>query len=89
MADMQGAPPRPAGPRIDWTINVGHVLTAAAMAATLAIGWSQISTRLEYVERQVGAMVTTVERGIRADARLEDLTRRLERLERDDRRPGL
>lgn len=88
MADMQGAPPRPPGPRFDPTINLGHLLTMAGMLATMIAGWSQLSTRIEYVERQMTAMTTVIERGIKADARLEEIGRRLERLERENARAG-
>jgi len=67
----------------DPTINLGHVLTMAAMAATVVLGWSQLSTRLEYVERQMVTMTTVVERSVRADTRLEGIERRLDRVEGD------
>jgi len=65
----------------DPTINLGHVLTMGAIIVTLVMGWSQLNTRLEYVERQVAAMTTLIEKSIRADMRLDAVEKRLDRYE--------
>jgi len=88
MADQtdRGMPPlHDRGRRVsfDPTINLGHLLTMGALVGTVIMGWAQLSTRLEYVERQVATMATLMEKAIIADAKLGELERRIQRVEGD------
>lgn len=80
MSDVQGSA-RP--PRFDPVINLGHIISATTMIATMAMGWSQLSSRMEMLEKQVAGMNQLVERSIRSDARLDGLERRVVDIEQD------
>lgn len=110
MADMQGAPHTGSEWRFDKTLNFGHVLSAAAFSGALLTGYAtlgakvesvqtQMGSRFEYVERQMGAVerqmgtvTQLLERSTRNDALMETVRaelaenrRRIERLEHGGR----
>lgn len=68
-------------PRFDPTVNLGHIISAGTMAIMITMGWSQLSSRLEMVERQVAGMSALIERSIRTDTRVDELSRRIEEIE--------
>lgn len=68
--------------RWDGTVNLGHVLTALAMTATLAAGWLAFDKRLSLVEVAVSRQTDVLERSIRLDERFQAVIQRLDRLER-------
>lgn len=65
----------------DPTINLGHVLTMFGMGVAVIAGWASLNTRIDYVERQIATMASIFERSIKADARLDGIEQRLNRIE--------
>jgi hypothetical protein len=64
-----------AGVIFDRTINLGHVVTAAAFLITTGVAWAQTNARLERLERDVPDMKMDTRA---ADTRIElDLARRV------------
>lgn len=76
---MAHEPPRKVS--FDPTINLGHVLTMLTLLGGLAAGWSSLNTRLDYVEKAMGNVADLVTRSVRADVRLDNFERRMERIE--------
>lgn len=79
-----------AGPRFDFTINLGHVLTVAALLLTMIGGWMNFDARLTAVERTLQTSTATLLEQVKMGAELRALTDRVQRLEQlTDRRPVL
>ena len=78
-ANSSGAGRPPA--RFDPTINLGHIISAGTMVIMMTMGWSQLSSRLEMVEKQVAGMSALIERSIRTDTRVDELSRRIGEIE--------
>lgn len=72
-------------PRFDPTINLGHIISAGSFAIMMAMGWTQLSSRMEMVEKQVAGMSALIERSIRTDTRVDELSRRIGDLEQRTR----
>jgi len=68
----------------DPTINLGHVLTMAGLGVTAIAGYMSLTTRIDYVEKQLATMASMFERSIRADTRLDAIELRINRIEERD-----
>lgn len=82
MTDTDKSPGR-RGAVFNPEINLGHVLSASTMIVTMIMGWTQLSGRVEMLERQVVGMTQLVERSIRSDARLDEVSRRVQDIEQE------
>jgi hypothetical protein len=76
------APTYPRGPRFDFTVNLGHVLSVSAILTTMIIGWAQFDARLQAVEKQQAVATSVLLEQVRQDGRLNGIELRLTRLER-------
>jgi hypothetical protein len=70
------------GPRFDFTINLGHVISIGAVIVTMVVGWVSFDQRLKSVEKTLETATATLVEQVRQGARLDALTGRLDRLER-------
>ena len=70
------------GPRIDLTINLGHVITFGGLIITMAIGWATFDGRLKAVESTLATATATLVEQVRQGAQLSALNERVGRLER-------
>ncbi|MBL8593619.1 MAG: hypothetical protein JNK01_13115 [Devosia sp.] len=69
-------------PRLDLTINLGHVITFGGLLVTMAIGWASFDGRLRAVERTLETATATLVEQVRQGAQLAAVTDRVTRLER-------
>ena len=70
------------GPRFDFTINLGHVITFGGLLVTMAVGWSTFDGRLRAVERTLETATATLVEQVRQGAQLSAVADRVTRLER-------
>lgn len=70
------------GPRFDFTINLGHVITFGGLIVTMTIGWATFDGRLRAVERTLETATATLVEQVRQGAELSALSARVDRLER-------
>lgn len=70
------------GPRFDFTINLGHVLTVGALLLTMIAGWMNFDARLTAVERTLATSTATLLEQVKQGAELRALTDRVTRIER-------
>ncbi len=70
------------GPRFDFTINLGHVITFGGLLITMAIPWATFDGRLRAVERTLETATATLVEQVRQGAQLAAVTDRVTRLER-------
>jgi hypothetical protein len=69
-------------PKLDLTINLGHVITFGGLLVTMAIGWASFDGRLRAVERTLETATATLVEQVRQGAQLAAVTDRVTRLER-------
>lgn len=69
-------------PRLDLTINLGHVITFGGLLVTMAIGWATFDGRLRAVERTLETATATLVEQVRQGAQLAAVSDRVTRLER-------
>lgn len=81
MTTDQPAPPN-RGFRFDFTINLGHVLSAGVMIAAMVMGWANFDTRLAAVEKQFSTATTLLLDQTRLSERMSALDMRMARIER-------
>ena len=75
------------GPRFDFTINLGHVLTIGGLVVTMSVGWANFDGRLRAVEKILDTATQTLVEQVRQGARIDALGARVDRLEAEkDRR---
>lgn len=72
---------RMAGPRFDFTINLGHILTFGSILVTLIVSWVMFDQRLKTVEKTLETYTTTLVEQVRQGARIDALSERVARLE--------
>jgi len=70
------------GPRFDFTINLGHVITFGGLMVTMTIGWATFDGRLRAVERTLETATATLVEQVRQGAQLAAVSDRVTRLER-------
>lgn len=70
------------GPRFDFTINLGHVITFGGLIVTMTIGWATFDGRLRAVEKTLETATNTLIEQVRQGGELRALTQRLDRVER-------
>lgn len=70
------------GPKFDFTINLGHVISIGAVIVTMVIGWSTFDARLKAVEKTLETATATLVEQVRQGARIDALTARVDRIER-------
>ena len=70
-----------AGPRFDFTINFGHILTFGSILVTLIVSWVMFDERLKIVEKTLETYTTTLVEQVRQGARIDALSERVARLE--------
>lgn len=70
------------GPRFDFTINLGHVITFGGLLVTMTIGWATFDGRLRAVERTLETATATLVEQVRQGAQLAAVSDRVTRLER-------
>lgn len=70
------------GPKFDFTINLGHVLSIGGVILTMVIGWANFDSRLRAVEKTLETSTNTLLEQVRQGARIDALEDRVERLER-------
>jgi hypothetical protein len=70
------------GPRFDFTINLGHVITFGGLLVTMTVGWSTFDGRLRAVERTLETATATLVEQVRQGAQLTAVSDRVSRLER-------
>jgi hypothetical protein len=61
------------GLRFDPTVNLGHLISLAGIAAAMVTGWVSLSNRLESVERQLARQTIIIEASIRQEEQLKIL----------------
>lgn len=61
--------------KFDWTLNAGHILTAGAMVASVALAWGNLRQDTALMDQRLGVLERTVER-------MADQTTRISVLER-------
>lgn len=71
-----------AGPRFDFTINLGHVITFGGLIVTMTIGWATFDGRLRAVEKTLETATATLVEQVRQGAQISAITDRVARLER-------
>ena len=69
-------------PKLDLTINLGHVITFGGLLITMAIGWATFDGRLRAVERTLETATATLVEQVRQGAELCAVSERVDRLER-------
>ena len=69
-------------PKLDLTINLGHVITFGGLLITMAIGWATFDGRLRAVERTMETATATLVEQVRQGAELSAVSERVDRLER-------
>lgn len=69
-------------PRLDLTINLGHVITFGGLLVTMAVGWATFDGRLRAVERTLETATATLVEQVRQGAQLAAVSDRVTRLER-------
>lgn len=69
-------------PRLDLTINLGHIITFGGLLVTMAIGWATFDGRLRAVERTLETATATLVEQVRQGAQLAAVSDRVTRLER-------
>ena len=69
-------------PRIDLTINLGHLISFGALILTMVLGWANFDSRLRAVEKTLETSTNTLLEQVRQGARIDALEDRVERLER-------
>ncbi len=70
------------GPRFDFSINLGHVITFGGLIASMAIGWANFDGRLRVVEETLRTSTATLVEQVKQNAELRAVTARVDRLER-------
>lgn len=70
------------GPRFDFTINLGHILTFGTMLATIIVGWVTFDQRLKTVEKTLETYTITLVEQVRQGGRIDALAERVARIER-------
>ncbi len=70
------------GPKIDFTINLGHIITFGGLLVTMTVGWGLFDARLKAVEKTLETATATLVEQVRQGGRLEALTARVDRIER-------
>jgi len=70
------------GPRFNFEINLGHVLTMGALVLTMVAGWASFDSRLSAVERTLATSTATLLKQVEQGAELRALSDRISRLER-------
>ena len=71
------------GPRFDFTINLGHILTFGSILVTLVVSWVMFDQRLKAVEKTLETYTVTLVEQVRQGARIDALTARMDRVERE------
>lgn len=75
------------GPKFDFTINFGHVLTFGSILVTLIVSWVMFDQRLKAVEKTLETYTITLVEQVRQGARIDAIAARLDRVERELERP--
>lgn len=70
------------GPRFDFTINLGHVITIGGVLVTMILGYSSFDTRLKLVEETLRTSTATLIQQVQVAADVRALDARITRLER-------
>ena len=70
------------GPRFDFTINLGHIITFGGLIITMIISWSTFDGRLRAVEKTLETATATLVEQVRQGAELSAVRERMDRLER-------
>lgn len=70
------------GPKFDFTINLGHVLTFGGIIVTMIFGWATFDTRLRAVEKTLETATSTLVEQVRQGSAIMALDQRLQRVER-------
>lgn len=70
------------GPRFDFTINLGHVITFGGLIVTMTIGWATFDGRLRAVEKTLETATATLVEQVRQGAQISAIVERVARLER-------
>ena len=68
--------------RWDGTINLGHLITMAAMLGGLIMTYATFDKRLVLVEAQMARQTEVLDRSIRTDEQLRAIRERLDKIER-------
>jgi len=70
------------GPKIDFTINLGHIITFTGLIVTMALGWSTFDGRLRAVEKTLETTTATLVEQVRQGSAIQALDQRMQRVER-------
>lgn len=70
------------GPRFDFSINLGHIITFTSILATIIVGWVTFDQRLKAVERTLETATATLVEQVRQGGRIDALADRVIRIER-------
>jgi len=70
------------GPRFDFTINLGHVITFGGLIFTMSMGWSAFDGRLRAVEKTLETATATLVEQVRQGSMISALDQRMQRVER-------
>ncbi len=70
------------GPRFDFTINLGHVITFGGLIVTMSMGWAAFDGRLRAVERTLETATATLVEQVRQGSMITALDQRMQRVER-------
>lgn len=69
-------------PKLDLTINLGHLITFGGLLITMALGWATFDGRLRAVEKTLETATATLVEQVRQGAELSAVSARVDRLER-------
>jgi hypothetical protein len=71
------------GPRIDLTINLGHIITFGSILVTLVVSWTLFDARLKAVEKTLETYTSVLVRQVEQSAQIVALGDRVARIERE------
>lgn len=70
------------GPRFDATINLGHLISFAAIILTMVVGWVNFDARLRAVEKTLDTATATLIEQVKQGRDIAAIDNRVGRLER-------
>lgn len=69
-------------PKIDFTINVSHLITFGGIIVTMVLGYASFDSRLKIVEETLRTSTATMVEQVKQNSELRALADRVARLER-------
>lgn len=70
------------GPRFDFSINLGHMISIGAVVITMVAGWVNFDGRLRAVEKTLDTATATLIEQVKQGRDIAALSTRMDRIER-------